>query len=50
MEQFTEDINGSFVGIGIYMVADEDKNQIIVYYPIPGSPAEEAGINHSCPH
>ena len=44
MDQFTEDINGSFVGIGIYMIADEEKNQIIVYSPIQGSPAEEAGI------
>jgi carboxyl-terminal processing protease len=44
MQAFTEDITGSFVGIGIYMVADEESDSIIVYYPIPDSPAEEAGI------
>ena len=44
MQEFTEDITGSFVGIGIYMVADEDTEKIIVYYPIPDSPAEKAGI------
>ena len=44
MEEYTEDITGTFVGIGIYMVADEKENKILVYYPIPGSPAEKAGI------
>lgn len=44
MKKFTEDIKGSFVGIGIYMVADEDTKKIVVYYPIPDSPAEKAGI------
>ena len=44
MQEFTEDITGSFVGIGIYMVADEENQQILVYYPIPDSPAEKAGI------
>lgn len=43
MEEFTEDITGTFVGIGIYMTADQNKG-IIVYYPIPESPAEKAGI------
>ena len=44
MEQYTEDITGNFVGIGIYMVADETSGRVVVYYPIPGSPAEKAGI------
>lgn len=44
MKEFTENINGSFVGIGIYMIADEDSGRVIVYYPIPESPAEKAGI------
>lgn len=44
MQTFTEDITGTFVGIGIYMIADEDTDSIIVYYPIPESPAEKAGI------
>lgn len=43
MAKFTEDITGSFVGIGVYMTADQEKG-IVVYYPIPESPAEEAGI------
>lgn len=44
MKEYTEELTGSFVGIGIYMVADEDSGRIIVYYPIPESPAEEAGL------
>lgn len=44
IKEFTENITGSFVGIGIYMIADEDSQKIIVYYPIPESPAEKAGI------
>ena len=44
MKKFTEDINGSFVGIGIYMIADESSGKIIVYHPIPDSPADKAGI------
>ena len=44
MDDFTENITGSFVGIGVYMIADEESQKIIVYYPIPDSPAEKAGI------
>ena len=44
MKEFTENITGSFVGIGIYMISDEDSGRVIVYYPIPESPAEKAGI------
>lgn len=44
MEEYTENITGSFVGIGIYMIADEKSDRVIVYYPIPESPAEKAGI------
>ena len=44
MDDFTENITGSFVGIGVYMIADEESEKIIVYYPIPDSPAEKAGI------
>ncbi len=44
MKEFTENINGTFVGIGIYMIADEESGRVIVYYPIPESPAEKAGI------
>ena len=44
MNEFTENIQGSFVGIGVYMIADDDSGRVIVYYPIPDSPAEKAGI------
>ena len=44
IQDFKEDIEGSFVGIGVYMIADEDTQKIVVYYPIPDSPAEKAGI------
>ena len=44
MEEYTESITGNFVGIGIYMVADETSGRVVVYYPIPESPAEKAGI------
>ena len=44
VKEFTENITGSFVGIGVYMIADEESQKIVVYYPIPGSPAEKAGI------
>ena len=44
MQEFKEDITGSFVGIGVYMIADESTEKIVVYYPIPDSPAEKAGI------
>lgn len=44
MEDYTENIVGNFVGIGIYMVADKDSGRVVVYYPIPKSPAEAAGL------
>ena len=44
MEDYTENITGNFVGIGIYMVADKESGRVVVYYPIPESPAEKAGI------
>lgn len=44
MKEFTEEITGNFVGIGIYMVADEKSDRVVVYYPIPNTPAEKAGI------
>ncbi len=43
MEEFTEDISGSFVGIGIYMTNIKDKG-IVIYASIPESPAEKAGL------
>ena len=44
MEEYTETIMGNFVGIGIYMVQNTEKNVIEVLAPIKGSPAEKAGI------
>ena len=44
MEEYRENLSGSFTGIGIYMIADEDLGRVAVYYPIQGSPAEKAGI------
>ena len=44
MEDYKEDLKGSFIGIGIYMIYDEKNDRIIVYYPMPESPAEKAGI------
>lgn len=44
MKEYTENITGNFVGIGIYMVKDEESGRVVVYYPIPNSPAEKIGI------
>lgn len=44
MKEYKENIIGNFVGIGIYMIADETSGRVVVYYPIPESPAEKAGI------
>jgi len=44
MEDFMSETEGNYVGIGIYMLKDTEKNNIVVLYPIEGSPAEKAGI------
>ena len=44
MKDYTSEILGNFVGIGIYMVKDETNNKISVLSPIKDSPAEKAGI------
>ena len=44
MEAFYSEIEGSYVGIGIYMVQNTENNTIVVLYPIEGSPAEKAGL------
>lgn len=44
MEEYTTTIMGNYVGIGIYMAVNTEKNTIEVLMPIAGSPAEEAGI------
>ena len=42
-EELMVNVNGNYVGIGIYMTQDKYEN-IIVLLPIEGSPAEEAGL------
>ncbi len=44
MEDYMEDATGNFVGIGIYMVKNNDQDKIQVLSPIKNSPAEKAGI------
>lgn len=44
MEAYTQNIMGNFVGIGIYMIKNEEKNRVQVLTPIKDSPAEEAGL------
>lgn len=44
MEEYTISLMGNYVGIGIYMSANTEKNTIEVVAPIKESPAEEAGI------
>ena len=40
----TDNIEGQFVGIGVYIIQDTEKNAIRVLAPIKGSPAEKAVI------
>ena len=44
MEEYTQTIMGNYVGIGIYMTKNTEKNLIQVLAPIRESPAEKAGI------
>lgn len=44
MEEYTTQLIGNYVGIGIYMVENTEYNLIQVLTPIEGSPAAEAGI------
>lgn len=44
MKDYLEDTMGNFVGIGIYMVKNTEKDKIQVLSPIKNSPAERAGI------
>lgn len=44
MEDFSADTLGEYVGIGVYITKDIEKNQIVIYGTIKDSPAEEAGI------
>ena len=44
MKTIMEETNGNFVGIGVYMTKDLEKNAILIIKPIEKSPAEKAGI------
>lgn len=44
MKEIMEQTNGNYVGIGIYMTLDVEKNAILIIKPIENSPAEKAGL------
>jgi carboxyl-terminal processing protease len=41
-----QQLSGTFTGIGIYLRQDPNTKQLIITSPIPGSPAEKAGLKH----
>lgn len=44
MDEFKAEVQGNYVGIGIYMMQNTKENNIVILYPIEGSPAEKAGL------
>lgn len=42
-QEITEDTEGEFDGIGVQIKLDDDKN-IIIFHPLPASPAAKAGL------
>ena len=44
MEEFKAEVQGNYVGIGIYMMQNVKEKSIVILYPIEGSPAEKAGL------
>ena len=44
MKEYMEDTLGNYVGIGIYMLLDEENGKIKVLASMKGSPAETVGI------
>lgn len=44
MQEFNEDTNGEYIGIGIYVTSDTKKNAIVVLRTIGDSPASKAGL------
>lgn len=44
MEEFKAEVQGNYIGIGIYMMQNVKENSIVILYPIEGSPAEKAGL------
>ena len=41
-----QQLSGKFTGVGIYLQQDKTTKQLIITSPIPGSPADQAGIKH----
>ncbi|GCE17031.1 S41 family peptidase [Dictyobacter kobayashii] len=41
-----QQLSGKFTGVGIYLSQDKTSGKLIVTSPIPGSPAEKAGLKH----
>ena len=44
MAEFTEETMGEYVGIGVYLTKDTQRNQILIYGTMKDSPAGAAGI------
>lgn len=44
MKEIMDETNGNYVGIGIYMTINTEKNAILIIKPIENSPAEKAGL------
>lgn len=44
MQEFTTEVNGNFVGIGVYLTNDIERNVVLVISPIKDTPAYRAGI------
>lgn len=44
MKKFTEETEGEFVGIGVYITANNDANRVEIVSDIKDSPAEKAGL------
>jgi carboxyl-terminal processing protease len=42
-----QQLSGKFTGIGVYLHQDKNTKQLIITAPIPGSPAEKAGLKHN---
>jgi len=44
MEDYAVNLKGNYVGIGVYIATNTEKNAIQILMPIKGGPAEEVGI------
>ena len=43
-QSFLTETEGDYVGVGLYITVDIEKNTVIVLSPVDGSPADEAGV------